>query len=256
MAIMKRVLSTVANFELATYYLHDWAMMTLATTGRYGLDSTVLEGWMANEYRYETNIESVDPRFVWLNGHGDIDRLAGQNNEIILNLGNVNTLNGRVCYAFSCLTAQQLGLGAVNAGCDCYIGYDETFVFYLDVNAFSRITDKYAKWFMVPGMQIPLSLFQGKTTLHAYGDSQYVFDYGIDHWTESEDPMAPQMLAALNQDKRSQRLLGSISEIITPDQRFSPPSLPDQVPWQFGMDSLIALTLIGTIVYYFIREMI
>ncbi|GAG97060.1 unnamed protein product, partial [marine sediment metagenome] len=61
MAQTKKMVSVVANFELATNYLHDWVMPIINQASAYGITVTNLEGWMANEYRYENAIASEDP---------------------------------------------------------------------------------------------------------------------------------------------------------------------------------------------------
>ncbi|GAG83052.1 unnamed protein product, partial [marine sediment metagenome] len=123
-----------------------------------------------------------------------------------------------------------------------------------DNTATNKLADKYARWFFVPANQISLSLFQGKTTGQAYADSQYGLQYGIDYWKDSEDQIAPQMLACLYQNKNSQKVLGSESATITPNQRFSPPKLPiEGAVVQAGFGGLAALALIGAGILYLIK---
>jgi len=247
------MVSTIANFELATRYLHDWALATINQSGSYGISSANLADGMATRAYFESAIAAQDPIFVWMNGHGNENKLGGQNNEIILDTNNNGILSGRVCYAFSCLTAIELGPSTVEKGGLSYIGYSADFVFLYDTQAASPLSDKSARWFMVPGVQIGLSLFQGKTTGEAYADSQSVFMMGMDYWENSTDVLAPQMLACLYQDKGFQSLIGSTTATITPDKRYSPPRMPTESPIQAGLSSLITLSLIGTSLYYLMK---
>ena len=242
---MNMMVSTTANFELATRYLHDWVMTVINQASRYGINVTNLDGWMANRYRLETNIASKDPIFVWLNGHGNENQLGGQDNEIILDLSNNDMLSGRVCYAFSCLTALELGPSSIAKGCLSYIGYSDEFVFLYDTRA-TPLTDDYAKWFMWAGNEIGLSLLRGETTGQAYANSQALFDAAIRYWSESNDPVAPQMLACLYQDKNFQELLGSATARINTE--YYPPSAA-----LAGVSPLIMLSLIMTGAYYLLK---
>lgn len=241
---MNRMVSTTANYELATRYLHDWVMTVINQAGRYGINATNLDGWMANQYRLETNIASQDPIFVWLNGHGNTDKLAGQDGEIILDLNNNDILSERVCYAFSCLTALGLGPSSVAKGGLSYIGYADEFVFVYDNTAITPLMDSYAKWFMQAGNEIGSSLLRGKTTGEAYADSQALFTDALNYWSESEDPAAPTILACLYQDKNFQQVHGSTTAKINTD--YYPPA-PLALA---GFNWLIMLSLIMTGAYY------
>jgi hypothetical protein len=242
---MNRMVSTTANYELATQYLHDWVIAIINQAGRCGISATNLDGWAANRYQFQTNVSSADPVFIWLNGHGNIEKLAGQDGEIILDLGNNNILSGRVVYAFSCLTASELGPSSVSKGCTAYIGYSDEFVFVYDNTAPYPLRDKYAQWFMQAGVEVGSSLLRGETAGQSLVRSQSLFDTAIGYWNTSSDPVAPSMLACLYQDKNCQRLLGSESARVNTGYYPMPLSVT-----QAGLGGLILPFLILTGLYY------
>jgi hypothetical protein len=238
------MVSTNPDYELVTHYLHEWVATVINQAGSYGITSTNLVTWAVTRYQFETSMNSQDPIFVWLNGHGNTDRLAGQDSEIILDLNNAGILSGRICYAFSCLTATSLGSAAVSQGCTSYIGYEDEFVFLYDVNSPDPLSDTYAKWFMDAGSKVGLSLLQGKSTGKAYLDSQDLMNSAISYWSRSSDPTASHMLACLYQDKSFQRVLGSTTITITGEE--GPPVV---IPTIQSGSLFLFLMALGTGIY-------
>lgn len=133
-----------------------------------------LLGSKANKKLFWSYISSKSPSFIFINGHGNADSIAGQNDEILLTVtSQISTLKGVVFYVRSCNSAKKLGTYLVSNGVSCFIGYKREFVFFQNSSFTTRPLDDYiARIFLEPSNLIPTTLLKGHTTREAFERSQ------------------------------------------------------------------------------------
>lgn len=157
-----RILVTSPNYDVTTTYLSAWFKCLIGKFDNRH-EVFILDGDRANKKRVCGMLESRNIELVLLNGHGADDKIAGQDNEILISLDNVNVLDGKTVHALSCATAKELGPAAIEAGAKSYIGYDENFIFFNQGKLSNPTEDKYARLFFEPAIAVPKALVDGKT---------------------------------------------------------------------------------------------
>jgi len=67
-------------------------------------------------------------------GHGDVDTFTGQNEAILLEVGNYDPreVKGKVIKLLSCQTGVELGPDLVKNGCAAFMGYTDDYVWVMD----------------------------------------------------------------------------------------------------------------------------
>jgi len=122
-------------------------------------------------------LEKHNPGIVFLNGHGNENQAAGQNNEILLSFGeNEKVLENKSVYALSCRSGKLIGSGSIKFGASSYIGYEEDFIFLYDEKRINRPKeDKTAEIFLEPSNQVMISLLKDHTAKEAYENSKQSF---------------------------------------------------------------------------------
>ena len=115
-------------------------------------------------------IKKIKPNLIVLNGHGSSDMILGQNDEILVKVGeNEYILNNALVYALSCGSAKTLGPASVSAGAKAYIGYTEDFIFFVTDNYSTRPEqDPTAKLFLEPTNIIVNALINGNTAENSH----------------------------------------------------------------------------------------
>lgn len=125
-----------------------------------------------------------------LNGHGSSDSIAGQDDEILIKVGeNEGLLKDKIVYALSCKTGQVLGPKSVTVGAISYIGYKEDFNFWRNATYSTRpLSDPRAKLFFDSSNQIGLSLLKGHTVKESYLRAKNAFLKNIQQLVVSNSP--------------------------------------------------------------------
>ncbi len=188
--VKKTLLATRPNFELTTKYISSWASKALEYAQEKEVVIFDLEKEKANRLTLETTLQEYSPEFVFLNGHGDYDKVCGQDNECLISANNnENILSGRTVYALSCRSAEILGKTAVAKGALAYIGYTEDFIFlYDEQQKQSPLQDKIAQLFLGPSNQVVLSLINGLSAQEASQNSKEHFLANVKKTLTSEAP--------------------------------------------------------------------
>ncbi len=172
------LLITRPDYEPATKYLCAWSqtLMDEAKTRKH--DVFDLLGKNANKKELTSRIQKLDPKLVVLNGHGDDDRIGGQDDEILIKMGeNDDLLHSRITYAVSCRCGRELGQKVAQTKGTAFIGYDDDFVFSSDRKYMSRpLEDKRAKPFMQASNQVAISLLKGHTAQASSERSKQMFE--------------------------------------------------------------------------------
>ena len=171
------LLVTRPYFDLTTRYISSWAKKIITLAEEKGGDVFDLDRKRANRKEFESIMRKKKPSLVFLNGHGDYDAVAGQENEVLVRAGdNEKLLESKIVYALSCRSAQILGPSSINSGADAYIGYDEDFIFLYDENKRTLPEqDKTAEMFSEPSNQVMVSLLKNHTPKEAHINSRRSF---------------------------------------------------------------------------------
>jgi len=216
MVAVNNVLFSRADFEIATRYLHAWTNPMIGLANTLGNNVIDLSGNSATKANFENYIRSRDPYFFIGCGHGQVDRLGGQNNEIILDDQNASLMRGRIVYLYSCNTGAFLGKKLVDEGAVGYIGFQTEFKFYIsDPPMPNPTSDTLAKPFFESGNAIIEAILKGKTIQDAYMAAINSFDKWISYWSQQDRPETPFMLSALYWNKDNLVSYGALESKFT-----------------------------------------
>lgn len=179
---MKSLLLTRPRYELTTHYLYYWAKIVIDLAEEEGVTVYDLKDDRANKEELTSFLTKKSPEVVFLNGHGQGDRLCGQNDEVLLQVGeNEELLRSKIVYALSCQTAKKLGPKVVAKGAIAYLGYDEDFVFFTrQEKEIKPLDDDRAKLFLEPSNQVVTSLLKGYSPAQAHQKSKKAFAKNIE----------------------------------------------------------------------------
>jgi len=177
---------------------------------RKGIQVLDLQKERANRKELTSIIKKKQPFFIFLNGHGGANFVAGDEDEVLIKAGdNEGLLKSKLVYALSCQSAKGLGPKSVKKGAISYIGYDDDFVFVFDqAKIYRPLEDLTAKLFFDPSNQIVISLLKGHETGDAYKRSQGVFMKNIQSLLTSESSVDSVYLRYLLWDMQHQVCLG------------------------------------------------
>ncbi len=186
----KTILATRPDFELTTKYISSWASKVLEFAREKEVVVFDLAKEKANRQELETVVREQSPDFVFLNGHGDYDKVCGQDNECLIEADdNAEILSGKIVYALSCRSADTLGKRAVEKGALAYIGYIEDFIFLFDEKQKDfPLQDKIAQLFLEPSNQVAFSLLAGSSAKEASENSKESFLANVKKMLTSEAP--------------------------------------------------------------------
>ena len=175
------LLITRPEHDITTRYLSRWSEKVIKKASRKGIDIIDLCRDKANRKRVIGILEKRNPNWVFLNGHGSDNLVAGHNNEIILKDSDKKAVNLKIIIARSCKSAKGLGRKAIAHGAIAYIGYKEDFWFSYNTAKISRpLEDKTAALFLEPSNHIIISLLKGHSTGHANNKSKALFRRNIE----------------------------------------------------------------------------
>ena len=175
----KSILITRPEHDLTTRYLSKWSVEIVDEAKAKHNDVVDLQGDKATRVRFISTLEKRNPRFVFLNGHGDEHTVCGHDDDILLNEEDV-AVQGKIVYARACKSAKELGPKVIANGADAFVGYDEDFVFVRDPERESRpTTDSVAEMFLEPSNHTALSILRGNSVEEADRRSKQKFAMNI-----------------------------------------------------------------------------
>lgn len=188
------ILITRPDHDITTRYLKFWNKKVIEIASDKGIKILDLEGIKANRNETESRLKKMSPAFVFLNGHGDSDCVAGYNDEILVRAGeNEKLLKDKIVYALSCKSASKLGRASVKSGAKAYIGYIEDFIFCHENNKLNNpLSDKTAELFLKPANQVSLSLIKGNSGEESCKKSKRYFLKNIQKLLSSSSENNPQ----------------------------------------------------------------
>lgn len=171
------LLITRPEYEDTTRYLFCWSDLILKESKEKGFERIDLSKKKVTKERFLGILrkKSGVRMLVVLNGHGNDQSIAGQD-ETIISVEDVALLSEKIIYARACSSAKTLGPSAVSAGALAYIGYDIEFVFFIENDKLSRpLEDKTAALFLEPSNHVPIALLKGHAASDANHRSQEKF---------------------------------------------------------------------------------
>ncbi|EKD56026.1 MAG: hypothetical protein ACD_58C00317G0018 [uncultured bacterium] len=186
----KTILITRPQHDETTNYLYHWSKQVIQEAEKKNLKVIDLEGVKANLKDFAGRVNKNLPDIIYLNGHGNADSICGHNNEILVGVGNNESLLYNSCvYALACSSAKVLGKSVAKNGTKSFIGYKEDFIFIHENNKSSKpIKDKTARLFFEPSNLVVTTLIKGNTPKEAFGRSQQAFKRNIRHLMASDSP--------------------------------------------------------------------
>lgn len=168
------VLITQPDFDKTTRYISTWSEEVEEFSIKRNNKAITLKGRRANRSEFESVIQKTQPHLIMLNGHGNDSEVAGQDNEVLLDLNSMDAITkNRIIYALSCSAAKVLGLSCIKKGTKAFIGYNDEYIFLHSHSKISRPReDKRAALFFNPSNLIPISLLKGNNVADSYNDSK------------------------------------------------------------------------------------
>ena len=201
---------TRPEYDTATFYLSNWSKHILRECERRRITVYDLKRKRATRNEVESVITSKNPTFLILNGHGGEKSIYGDENEPIIDLSNVKLLNKKLIYTIACKAAKKLGRIAVKNDAKCFIGYEEDFVFIINLRKVSKpLKDEFARPFFVSTNKIPISLIKGNSAKESVKRAVNEFRKWIIRVRNYSTPEADWILRGLLWDITFLKLLGN-----------------------------------------------
>jgi len=177
----RSILITRPDSDRTTRYISFWASKTKELAKGKGDKVLDLNGNKAKRATLESYVKKCQPSFLFLNGHGGDDCIAGQDNEILVKAGmNEKIFQSKIIYSLSCRSAKVLGRKSIEAGAMSYIGYEEDFIFLYDDQHRTKIAeDKTAELFLEPAIQVANSLIKENSAGESHKKSKQAFAHNI-----------------------------------------------------------------------------
>lgn len=152
-------------YDDTTSYLHRWNLDVVKYARTTSSSVVDLDQKRASRKELESVVRKLNPEIIILNGHGTGDSILGQDNEVLIKVGeNEYILKNSVVFSLSCSSAKVLGPASIKVGAKAYIGYKEDFIFvYTDGYSTRAEQDPLAKLFLEPTNKIAMSLVSGNS---------------------------------------------------------------------------------------------
>lgn len=182
---------TRPNHDVTTTYLFYWSQSIVDYANKRSSCAIDLRGRRATRKEFESVLRKrVGQAFIFLNGHGSAEKVAGQDDEVLVEVGgNDDIFFGTVVYARSCSSAAVLGPSSVAKGAIAYLGYTDDFVFFIEDGYMSRpLKDKTARLFLEPSNQVATAILKGHAVGEANGQSKDMIQHTIQTLMTSETP--------------------------------------------------------------------
>lgn len=156
----KSVLITRPNHDVETNYLCKWSERVIALARKKQYTVYDLLGQKAARKNLESYLKAQKPPFLFLNGHGNKNEIAGQDNEVLIDSS--SKFKGVIIYARSCDAGKVLGRKLVKKGATAFIGYMRKFVFsYTESKIIKPLQDNIAKLFLEPSNLVASTILKG-----------------------------------------------------------------------------------------------
>jgi hypothetical protein len=167
---MRSVLVTRPQHDEITKYFYAWSEVVLTEARTRGVVYDLCAS-KATRKNFESFVKNKNPSFIFLNGHGDAERIAGHENDILVD--SASSLPHTVMYARSCDAAQVLGRQLVSKGTQTFIGYTRKFICgYSPDKVWRPLEDPIARLFLEPSNLVASTLIKGHSAQEAHERSR------------------------------------------------------------------------------------
>jgi hypothetical protein len=190
---------TIPTYDDTTEYLATWCDEVIEFAKAKRFKVFPLRDETAVRAEFEKRLKKHNPRFVMLNGHGNVDCVTGHNCEILLKSGeNDDLMKNRIVYALSCWALSGLGKECAKSGTDAFIGYFLPFMFCFDPSrSATPAKDSIANSFRDASNAIPKALLKGNSVSEALFRSRTELNKQMERWNLDSSPDAEWVVSAL-----------------------------------------------------------
>lgn len=126
--IKESILIGRCSCDKVVRYPFYWSEEIIDEANKLGMNVIDLKKENFIEQNILKHLNKHNPRYVFLNGHGDDFSAMGFNKSPVLTANkNDYLLIGRIAHIISCKTGNFLALCAMDKGCEAYLGYKDNF---------------------------------------------------------------------------------------------------------------------------------
>ncbi len=181
------LLVTRPMHDLPTHYLFHWAGLLINEAKKRRVKIIDLDREKAKKDKLHSYLSKQPIDIVILNGHGNPEAVAGQN-EIILSTGNgTYLLKNKTVFIRACDAGTILGKEIIEMGAKGFIGYIQPFMFPIDKDCVNKpLEDKLASPVLECSNKVGFSLIKGKSAMQAQNDSLDKYAEVTDRYSSSE----------------------------------------------------------------------
>lgn len=181
------LLLTRPRHDTPTHYLFYWAGLLIEDAKRRGVKVIDLDKNKAKQKKLHSYLAKQPVDVVILNGHGNQEAVAGQD-EIILSTGNgTDLLKDKTIFVRACDAGAILGKEIMTKGARGFIGYIQPFMFLIDKESINKpLEDQLAAPVLECSNQVGLSLIKGKSAVEANKDSLDRYAEAINQYSSSQ----------------------------------------------------------------------
>jgi len=174
MSTSRAILITRPNHDLINTYFFYWSELVIKVAEKHKIQVFDLKGDKANNEIFTSYMKKHEPMLVFLNGHGNDNMIAGQNNDILIRANDNETLlANKIVYARSCDAGSHIGQLCILNKTLSFIGYKRKYALVFDILKETKpLHDNVARLFLEPSNLVPISLLKGNTVEKAYQKSQ------------------------------------------------------------------------------------
>jgi len=182
------LLLTRPRYDRPTHYLFHWAGLLVNEAEKKGIKVIDLDKDKAKKKNLHSYLAKQPIDTVILNGHGSPESVAGEDNEIILSVGNgTKLLKNKIIFVRACDSGAILGKEIMKNGAKGFVGYIQPFMFLIDKDYFNKpLEDELAAPFLECSNQVGISLIKGRSVAEAHKDSLGKYSEAIDKYSSSE----------------------------------------------------------------------
>ena len=228
------------NFDPATAYGYYYMGVAAAYAARRMFVRSLGAG-DATRANFEGALDSDDPAFCYLLGHGNADTYTAQNQEVVMRTcSGDESLIGRVVLLLSCSCGIRLAPSAVSKGAAAVHAWAVDFTWV----AMGDPPEPYSRGFFEAVNAISDAHAEGLTARVASDRSIAVWNGWIDYWAGSADPYAPMIIEKMVHDRDGQRLFGDAAATVTEPAPPGVGGVPLPLPFLTG-HALVMLSLLA-----------
>jgi len=208
----KKILITRPEYDVTTKYLSCYAKLVIKYAQEKGIFVKDFEQGNVKKQEIEMFIQKQNPKLIFLNGHGDVDCIEGDKDEVIIKQNdNDEILKEKITYARSCYVASSLGkkCGEMDSN-TCFIGYKFPFQFWIDeTRSGNPLKDKTAELYLIPSNRLVEYLIKGNKTGIAFEKSRKLMIENMRKIKNQEEPGAIERFKALWINYEGQEICGN-----------------------------------------------